>query len=108
MTLEKHWSDVLQQRKETIVSIDNHEQLLAKHQEHIEVVFDPWLSERLLFRQLRAMTESENLFQENIQRVETDIMEFERSLLEEAKQLMSDYLMARSAQYAALQVHVND
>ena len=104
---------IMTQRNKTVGCIHAHEKYLNSKLESGETpgsqnpTVDPWLSERVLYKQLRVMILHENKFQVEMVNFFQDVSVFDAHVIEELKRILEEYALARSGQWSAMQTHTN-
>jgi hypothetical protein len=104
--------DVNSTRKRTLLCIQSHEKyLIARHNsgetpEGENPIVDPWLSERVLYKQFKTMISGENEFQQDISSSVKELCIFDAHVVEELKRILEEYVLARSNQWQSMQTHL--
>ncbi|KAI9206372.1 uncharacterized protein BJ171DRAFT_497471 [Polychytrium aggregatum] len=94
--LDKQFSVIAKIRNETVASIATHEKI---HRAQLNITtngLDPWLTERILYRQLHEMVQAENRFQDNVKMLIAEIQEFDRTVVVELKRIFEEYSHIRT------------
>ncbi|KAJ3029670.1 UNVERIFIED_CONTAM: hypothetical protein HDU68_011477 [Siphonaria sp. JEL0065] len=93
-------------RTSTIDMITFHEKAKARRVSTPNIrdksLVDPWLTERVLYKHLRGMIDSENEYQESILKSLKELQEFDEKMLEGFRFVVVDFLLAREQQNDAI------
>ncbi|KAI8908483.1 hypothetical protein EDD86DRAFT_207778 [Gorgonomyces haynaldii] len=102
---------ILHERNRTVSHIQTHEKYLESKKAEapgtIHPSVDPWLSERVLYKQLRVMIEEENKFQKEMTTLFQDIAQFDEHVVEELKRILEEYAHAKGSQWSSMQTHTS-
>lgn len=100
--LDHYSSKIVSSRQKTASGIQTHEKIVAANSQAV----DPWLSERVLFSQLRDMIGTENNFQSEMNNLLQQFSIFDSHVAEELKLVMEEYAHCKNAHLAAMQTHL--
>lgn len=103
--LDRLSSQILKDRSTTVHSISQHEKaksrrIVSSGRDKIPV--DPWLTERVLYRQIKQMLVSENSFQFRVLSILEDMGNFDSTVVLELRTLLQEFGNARARQYDSI------
>ncbi|KAJ3416854.1 hypothetical protein HDV05_008439 [Chytridiales sp. JEL 0842] len=101
-------NSVLADRSHTVQAIAFHEKAKARRipSSRSNELVDPWLTERVLYKQLSSMIAAENGYQAHVTRVVNDMAKFDAHVIDEIRRVFGEYVQARNQQFDSMKSHL--